>query len=101
MALQQTLRSIETEVTKLIQSEIKKKGLVKTGRLLNSISTVVMMKTDGSISIKISGEDYYDELDNKYNITNDAFNGSGFRVVQELIEKVYGEYIENKLENNK
>ena len=74
MTLNNTIRSIETEITKLIQSEIKNKGLVKTGRLLNSISTTVMMKSDGSLSIKVSGEDYYDELDDRYNITNDAFN---------------------------
>lgn len=101
MALQQTLRSIETEITKLIQSEIQKKGLVKTGKLLNSISTVVMMKSDGSLSIKVSGEDYYDELDNKYNITNDAFNSSGFRIIEELIGTAYVEYIEDSLDNKR
>jgi len=100
MALQQTLRSIETEVTKLIQSEIKKKGLVKTGKLLNSISTQVSMNSTGSISIKVSGEDYYDELDNKYRITEDAFNSSGFRIISDLIQTAVAEYIQDNLSKN-
>jgi hypothetical protein len=101
MALQQTLRSIETEITNLIKAEIQKKGLVKTGKLLNSISTVVMMKTDGSLSIKVSGEDYYDELDDKYNITRDAFASSGFKVVEDLIGTAYVEYIEGEIDKKK
>lgn len=95
MAIQQTLNTIGQEITNLIKAEIQKKGLVKTGKLLNSISTVVMMKTDGLLSIKVSGEDYYDELDDKYNITRDAFASSGFRVIEGLIESAYVEYIED------
>lgn len=89
------IKDLETLVTKLIKDTIKEKGLVKTGRLLNSISTVATIKQDGSLSIKVSGEDYYDELDDKYNITRDAFASSGFRVIEGLIESAYVEYIED------
>lgn len=62
------IKELENLVTKLIQDTIKEKGLVKTGRLLNSISTVASIKSDGNFSLQVSGEDYFDDLDNRYNI---------------------------------
>lgn len=96
MSYESKIKDLESLVTKLIKDTIKSKGLVKTGRLLNSISTVAKIKSDGSFSLQVSGENYYDELDFKYNITDDAIENNSEQITN-LIEDIYVSYFDEQL----
>lgn len=74
---------------KAIQNELKAEGLVKTGKLLDSIEVTF----DGS-SFLVTAEDYYKYLDEKYNITEDAMEKSGF---YSYFEKYLAEQIEKNI----
>ena len=66
-----------TPITKksedLIKKRIKQLGLVKTGKLLNSIS----VSYDGNVFL-VTAEDYFSVLDEKHNISDYVFNSPEF-----------------------
>ena len=93
MSLNSILKDIESTVVRLIKDDIKSKGLVDTGTLLNSITASVKID-NGNIKISIDGEDYFKYLDDEYNITNDVINSSNFSEVESKMEDAYLLFIE-------
>lgn len=92
------IRDIEAEVVKLIQDEIRRKKLVKTGNLLNSISAKASIKSNGNFSLQVSGADYYSILDKEHNITDDAFDSPGYNIVAKLIAEAFSLYFIEQLD---
>lgn len=82
------INQIETALTKLIQNEIKKQGLVKTGRLLNSVKWEGKQVGD-DFQFKMISEDYYEQLDKKHNITKNAFATNDYKDIQKRISNLY------------
>ena len=82
--------SDETKITdaftKLLRSEIRRKGLIDTGALFRSISTSIKYTANG-ISFEISGEDYFKYVDGNFNVTEDALDSNEFKnKITKLIE---------------
>jgi hypothetical protein len=86
--LQQELNDIANDFTKLYQNEIKKQGLVKTGRLLNSIR-VILIKTSTGYKFSVEAVDYFTPLDEKYHISETVFKTREYEMIQERITNVY------------
>lgn len=85
------LNKIAKKAEDMIKARIKELGLVKTGRLLNSIS--VMVTDDG---FNVIAEDYFTPLDEEYNISDYVFRSNEFA---EYAEKIMVEEIEDELNN--
>jgi len=97
MSLASELNTAEEMITKLIKDDIVKKGLVDTGTLRDSISTSVTISNQGEMKITVLGEDYFDELDEKYNIVDDALNSSTFTQIENALSIAYGTFLEQQL----
>jgi len=67
------LNKIETEIENLIKAKIKEKGLVSTGKMLNSIK---VKASNGGF--KVVGVDYFEYVNNEYHITDEVFNSKEF-----------------------
>jgi hypothetical protein len=82
-----------TEIIRKTEDLIKKRildlGLVKTGKLLNSIT--VKQSND---TLFVSAEDYYVTLDEEFDITNYVLNSNELTV---FIEKNIREQIEKQI----
>lgn len=66
------------QLENIYKDEIKKKGLVETGKLYNSIR-VITEESGGEFHFKIEAMDYFKYVDEKNNITKDIFNSSRYR----------------------
>lgn len=64
---------IEDKIANLIKSKIKQKGLVKSGKMLNSIK--VKSSNGGFI---VEAVDYFQYLDGEYHITDEVFASQAF-----------------------
>ena len=82
MDLNSEFQSIADDLTTLFRNTIKNKGLVKTGRLLNSVKWVVNKQGD-NYKLSMISEDYYTPLDKEYNITRDAFATSEYNNIKD------------------
>ena len=81
-------------LVKLIKDDIKKKGLVDTGKMLSSVE-VKLSNLSGSIVLDVLIEDYFKYLDSRYNILDDVtstreWNEALEDEVAKLIEKTLG-----------
>jgi hypothetical protein len=81
-------------LVKLIKDDIKKKGLVDTGKMLSSVE-VKLSNLSGSIVLDVLIEDYFKYLDSRYNILDDVtstreWNEALEDEVANLIEKTLG-----------
>ena len=98
MSLQSDLQAVSVLIENLIKSTIQSKGLVDTGKLLNSIKASVTISQDGAMQIKVVGEDYFKYLDGEHNIVNDAFASAGFSPIEEALSEAYTTYLTEKIE---
>jgi len=96
MSFKSAVKDIETTMIKLIKDDIKSKGLVKTGTLLNSITSTAKID-NANITISVDGEDYFKYIDKKYNIINDVTNSSNFSQVESKMEEAYFLFIEEEI----
>lgn len=80
---------ISNKIEELIKERIKELGLVKTGKLLNSIK----VSSDSEGNFSIIAEDYYNYLDEEYNISRYVLDGS------ELISFIEN-YVSTQIEKN-
>lgn len=64
---------LEKLIKKEIQGRIKQLGLVKTGRLFNSIKVRVVVDKDG-YDIEVDAVDYFDILDEEHDILDYVLN---------------------------
>ena len=85
---QQELRNIASDFTKLYQNEIKRQGLVKSGKLLNSIKVNVKQTSTG-FNFAVEAIDYFSPLDEKYHISENVFKSREYEMIQERIASVY------------
>lgn len=81
---------IAKKIEELIKAKIKEKGLIKTGKLYNSIK--VMSSNSGGF--KIEAEDYYEALDIKHNISKEVFESAE---LNDFIQKEFLEAIERNI----
>lgn len=80
---------ISNKIEELIKERIKDLGLIKTGKLLNSIK----VSSDSEGNFSIIAEDYYNHLDEEYNISKYVLEGV------ELISFIEN-YITTQIEKN-
>ena len=78
-------RQLEDIITSIIKRQIRKKGLIKTGRLINSIDTKLFFDSRNVATITITAVYYFEFLMWRYNVLEDAFGTSEFQDVLELI----------------
>jgi hypothetical protein len=69
---------LANQLENIYKDEIKKKGLVDTGKLYDSIR-VITEESQGQFHFKIEAMDYFKYVDERYNITKDIFNSSRYR----------------------
>ena len=75
---------IAAELTKLYQDELRRLGLVDTGKLLNSIRWYVVTTPDGFI-LRMESLDYFEFLDEKYKITENIQRSSQYnQIIDEI-----------------
>lgn len=84
-----SIDKIAKKLEDLIKDRIKELGLVKTGTLLKSIN----VKVSGD-SLIVEAEDYYDALDDEYNITDYVLESSEFI---NYIEKTISDELEDEI----
>ena len=89
-------KKITNAFTKLVQDELRAKGLVDSGKLVKSISTDIVYTSTG-ISFEVSGEDYFKYLDDKHKITDGVIASSKFNLILDLIEEAMVSVIESNL----
>lgn len=65
--------NIETKIANLIKAKIKEKGLVNTGKMLNSIK---VESSNGGF--KVVGVDYFEFLNEKHHILDEVFASQAF-----------------------
>jgi hypothetical protein len=89
----------DTELTNLVKDEIKRKGLVDSGKLLGSIKVTSNVVGDG-ISIDIQAEDYFQYLDAKYSILSDVMNSNAWvYVIGQMTEEIALQWLETNLKD--
>ena len=71
MTKQQIMNKLTALLVKLIKEDIKRKGLVDTGKMLSSVE-VKLNRVSGNIVLDILIEDYFKYLDSRYNIMSDV-----------------------------
>ena len=85
---QSEFQRIADDLTNLFKDEIKRQGLVETGKLLNSIRFTAREKT-GGWEIVMVAEDYFTFLDEKYHISRNVYASMGYQNTQKQIANVY------------
>lgn len=84
----QLANRISIDLTTLIQNEIRKKGLVDSGALLNSVHADV--KINGlDVDIKVYGLDYFKYLNSEYSIISDAKKTTEYNNIKKNIAILY------------
>lgn len=84
-----SIDKIAKKLEDLIKDRIEELGLVKTGTLLESIN----VRVSGD-SLIVEAEDYYDALDDEYNITDYVLESSEFI---NYIEKTISDELEDEI----
>jgi phosphorylcholine metabolism protein LicD len=64
-------------IENLIKDEIIRQGLIDSGTLLDSVKCNYTIN-DGVISFSVIAEDYFQYLDERYNITSNAFSNAEY-----------------------
>jgi hypothetical protein len=87
-------KKLTDTLVKLIREDIRRKGIIDTGKMLNSISVTLKNSANG-YTLDISAEDYFQYQDKRYNILDDVLNTREWNntfddVMVELIENSIG-----------
>jgi hypothetical protein len=88
---------IAASLTKLYQDELRRLGLVNTGKLLNSIRWYVVTTPDGYI-LRMESLDYFEFLDAKYKITENIQRSSQYNQIIDEITIIITDGIISDLE---
>lgn len=83
------LKDIANNATKLVQDEIKRQGLVKSGKLLNSIKFEVEHQGGLTYSLKMEAVEYFSSVDKKHGILKNVLQSRGWERIQERLTHVY------------
>ncbi len=84
MSLESDYNSIAQDMTNLLKNEIVRLGLVKSGKLLNSIK-FTSRKTATGFKLTLNAEDYFEYLDNEYHILDNMFRSPEYDVIQDRL----------------
>lgn len=71
-------------IENLIKDEISRQGLVESGALLDSVRCTYTIN-DGVINFSVTAEDYFEYLDERYNITSNALSNPEYERALTLI----------------
>ena len=94
--LNRDLKLIEDDFTKLIKEEIRRQGLVDTGKLLNSIRFFIV-KTNRGYKFNMEAMDYFTYLNKKYNIVNNVMRSRSYERIQDRIADIVANSIVNDI----
>jgi len=83
---------IADELTRLVQDELRRQGLVDTGSLLNSVRFVANPSPQG-YTIEMEALDYFKYVDERYGILDAVFNSSEYDNIGNQIAELYSLYI--------
>lgn len=85
-----TFTTIESKIANLIKADIKKKGLIKTGNMYNSIT---VKSSNGGFTVQ--AVEYFEFVDEKYHILDDVFGSDAFinLLIDEAGEQILEELI--------
>ena len=100
MALMDAKRELEmaaNELTRLFKQELTTQRLVESGALRDSIQWIVIQTPQG-YSLKMEALDYFQFLDDKYNISNNVFRSAAYERVQEQIANAYNYIIIDEID---
>lgn len=87
------MNKIAKEIEKLIKKQIKKEGLIDSGKLYDSIKVKAKLIND-KFEFEIIAEDYYEYLDDRYKLTENALKDKS---LERIIEIEIAKEIENKI----
>ena len=93
--VQSELNTLSDALTDAVKKVIKDKGLVATGKLYNSIR-VIPQYSNGKLELGIEAEDYFEFLDEKYQIMETVLKDSRW---DSAIEDVMFNIIEKELDD--
>lgn len=82
----------------LIKKDIRSKGLIDTGTLINSIEVKTTVTKD-SFSYAIFAEDYFKYVDEENNITEDVQNSAEFKKLESDMEDAFIKELERRIKN--
>jgi hypothetical protein len=99
MDLTSEFNQIAQDLNQLWRKIITDKGLVESGRLLNSINWVVK-KEGNNYKLSMTSEDYYKYLDKDYGITKAALATAEYLRIKERIAKIYAIMITSDIVNS-
>lgn len=85
-------------LTRLYREELTRQGLVETGKLRDSIRWIVVTTTTG-YSLKMEALDYFQYLDDRFNITNNVLKSAQYNRVNEHIANAYNYIILDELDS--
>lgn len=85
--MKQRYEVIANELTQLFKDEIKRLGLVSSGKLYNSIKWTVTQTSTG-YELKMESMDYFTYLDDKYSISENIYKSSRFFKIQDQITQI-------------
>jgi|GEM_PF-5292738 len=84
---------IENRITDLVQDEIRRKDLIDTGLMLNSVETVISLE-NGELDMEVTSTDYFKYVDGDYDIVSDALETSTFKSILSDIEELIANAME-------
>jgi hypothetical protein len=99
MDLTSEFNQIAEDLNQLWRKIIIDKGLVESGRLLNSINWVVK-KEGNNYKLSMTSEDYYKYLDKDYGITKAALATIEYSRIKERIGNIYSIMIKTDIVNS-
>lgn len=90
--MKQRYENIAKQLTDLFKDEIKRLGLIQSGKLYNSIKWIVI-PTQTGYKLSMESMDYFTFVDEKYKITENIFKSARFNSIQEEITQIEIDYI--------
>jgi hypothetical protein len=95
--LEARVKQIAKEYTKLLTDEIKDQDLIDTGRMLRETAAKVTVGNDGDFSISVVSTSYYQYVDGRFKVTDNAFSGAKFLRLNKKLAKAIAEYIASSI----
>lgn len=87
MTEKQLLKKAAKDIENLIKAKIKERNLIKTGRMYNSIKCTM----DSSLSLSIKAVDYFQFVNERYNILGEVENTYEYQeIFEELMDELIG-----------
>jgi hypothetical protein len=80
-------RALGRRVDRLIKNEIRRQGLVRTGRMVGSIKTTILNSTN-QMRIDVDGVDYLKYVDGNYDIIKRVQRGRKYKEIEEDFDKL-------------